>query len=121
AEEYFHLGLRSLLFFIPFFCGGIAMGAPFVARALPAPQLYFWNMLGSATPFFPLMVGMMLFHPARLLVPVTLLGIFAACLLATRGRVAAWSVAGLIACVGVATMPFEYSEYKDLSKALILP
>ena len=121
AEEYFHLGLRSLLLFIPFFCGGIALGAPFVARALPAPQLYFWNMLGSSAPFFPLFFGMKLFHPVRLLIPVTLLGTFAACRLATGGRVAAWSVAGLMVSVGVAAMPFDYSEYKDLSKALILP
>src|SRR5438034_7974484 len=57
AREYFHLGLRILLFFIPFFCGGVAMGVPFVARALPPSQLYFWNMVGSAAPLLPLYFG----------------------------------------------------------------
>src|SRR6266496_4159016 len=82
--EYFHLSLRILLFFIPFFCGGVALGVPFVARAWPPSRLYFWNMVGSAASLLPLFFGMAAVHPVRLLIPVTLLGILAACAVAAR-------------------------------------
>ena len=122
AEEYFHLGLRILLFFIPFFCGGVAMGVPFVARALPPSQLYFWNMVGSAAPLLPLYFGMAAFHPARLLMPVTVLGMLAGCAVTARPwwRMTS-ATAGLVGLACAAVTPFRFSEYKDLSKTLSLP
>src|SRR2546426_6504203 len=48
VREYSYLALRVLIFFVPFFFSGIAIGAPFVAKVRPAGRLYFWNMVGSA-------------------------------------------------------------------------
>src|SRR5438093_2203362 len=122
AREYFFLGLRILVFFVPFFCGGIATGTPFAAGVLPVARLYFWNMTGSAAPFVPLLFGMAAVHPLRLLIPTTICAVMAACLTAEqRWLRGIWSAGGLLVCAGVAIMPFRFSEYKDLSRTLALP
>jgi len=120
--EYLRLGLRVLLFFIPFFCAGAAICVPFVARALPPSQLYLWNMTGSAAPFFALWFGMDRFHPIRLLAPVTIPAVLAACAIAARWPLRIICItAGLLGFAIATWTPFRYSEYKDLSKTLTLP
>ncbi|HKS36474.1 MAG TPA: hypothetical protein VJW76_04740 [Verrucomicrobiae bacterium] len=121
AGEYLLLALRVLIFFVPFCLAGIAIGVPFVARILPARRLYLWNMLGSAALVPLLSLGMGVAHPVRILAPVTLLGIVAAVLTTTRTGAMVWIVAGAASVLLVATMPFRYSEYKDLSRTLNLP
>ncbi len=121
AGEYFYLALRILIFFGPFFLGGVAIGVPFVAQVLPAGRLYFWNLLGSAALVPPVFIWMSEVHPVRLLAPVSLLGFLAAGQALTRARTAAWLAAGFLVVLGVGAVPFRYSEYKDLSKTLTLP
>ena len=116
--EYLMLGLRILLFALPFFLAGIAIGTPFVARILPPGQLYFCNMLGSALPALPLLLAMTALHPRLLLLPVAALALLAAVL--ARARLIALSLSALVAVTGVLG-PFQYSQYKALSKTLVLP
>lgn len=117
--EFLRLGLRILLFALPFFLAGIAIGTPFVARILPTGQLYFWNMLGSALPAVPLLLAMGFLHPGKLLLPVAALALLGAVLAGGR-RIA---VVGIVAVAAIAQSlgPFQYSQYKAMSKTLLLP
>ena len=121
-HEYALLAGRSLLFFAPFFFGGIAIGTPFVAHVLPIGRLYFWNMLGSGLPALPLLFAMNFTHPLRLLCAVAVLALGASAI-ATM-RIAArlgCLLAGSCVLAAVILSPFRYSEYKDLPKTLLLP
>ena len=121
-HEYAMLAGRCMLFFVPFFCGGVAIGTPFVARVLPAGRLYFWNMLGSGLPALPLLLAMNFTHPMRLLSAVALLALAASVVAATKITTRAGCLlAGAIVASAVIASPFRYSEYKDLPKTLLLP
>ncbi len=121
-KEYVHLALRVLLFFVPFFYAGVAIGTPFVARMAPVGRLYFWNMLGSAVPCAPLLPALSVAHPLRLLIPISALG-WLACGLTASNRRARWAAVAAGAVMGLALtqLPFRFSEYKELSKTLLLP
>ena len=122
AREYAFLAARSVLFFVPFFLAGVAIGVPFVARVLPAGRLYFWNMVGSGLAAGPLLFAMNFTHPMRLLACVAAVAV-AVPIFGTRSKRVrlAWfgAVLGIIALVFSA--PFRYSEYKELPKTLLLP
>lgn len=122
AQEYGLLAARSVLFFVPFFAAGVAIGTAFVTRVLPPGRLYFWNMLGSGLPALPLLFAMNFAHPMRLLILVAVIA-GAAAILATPGvvRRLAWAGAAALVIAAVALTPFRYSEYKDLPKTLLLP
>lgn len=122
AREYAYLGGRSFLFFLAFFFAGVAIGTPFTARVLPMGRLYFWNMLGSGLAALPLLLAMNFTHPMRLLVAVEAV----ASAVAVLGARQVWSrLTWIVAAFGVAAAvlltPFRYSEYKDLSRTLLLP
>jgi len=79
-------------------------------------------MVGSAASLLPFLFGMAAVHPVRLLIPVTLLGILAACAVAARTFCRRTAItAGLVGLACAAVTPFRYSEYKDLSRTLTLP
>ena len=137
-QEYALLAARSLLFFVPFFLAGIAIGVPFVAKVLPMGRLYFWNMLGSGLPALPLLFATNFVHPMGCLVGVTVLAM-AVPVAAVYDRrtpgdgktigdsrsglrpTLTWIAAGAVVTISVLTTPFRYSEYKDLPKTLLLP
>lgn len=120
-REYGILGARVLLFFLPFFCGGIAIGVPFVARIAPPARVYLWNMGGSAAAFLPLLAGFHEAHAVRLLAPATLIAFAAACSV-LRGKARLFvGVTGVIVGLLAWFTPFHYSQFKDLSKTLLLP
>lgn len=121
-REYALLAGRALLFFVPFFAAGLAIGIPFLARVLPMDRLYFWNMLGSGLPALPMLFAMNFTHPMRLLLPITAVAL-AGAILCLRGMATrlAWAAAGLGAIVAVLFTPFRYSPYKELPKTLLLP
>ncbi|HSH39709.1 MAG TPA: hypothetical protein VK993_13110 [Chthoniobacterales bacterium] len=122
AREYAYLGGRSFLFFLAFFFAGVAIGTPFTARVLPMGRLYFWNMLGSGLAALPLLLAMNFAHPMRLLVCVAAVGIGAAVVGTRRAwQRLGWILAGLGVAAVVMLAPFRYSEYKDLSRTLLLP
>ncbi|HEV3409526.1 MAG TPA: hypothetical protein VG095_04485, partial [Chthoniobacterales bacterium] len=122
AHEYGLLAGRSLLFFLPFFLAGVAIGTPFVATVLPMGRLYFWNMLGSGLPALPLLFAMNFTHPMGCLVGVAILG-GAAGVLVTRALLlrVVFTLAALASAGAVCLTSFRYSEYKDLPKTLLLP
>ena len=121
AEEYLLLAARVVLFFIPFFFGGVAIGTPFVARVSRVPVLYFWNMIGSAAAFLPLLYGVNHVHPIRLLTFVALLAFVAASILLSKRAQVGLLAAGAVTISLSLLMPFRFSPYKDLSKTLLLP
>jgi hypothetical protein len=120
GEAYAHLALRCSLLWIPFFFGGLGIGAAYLAHGCGAARAYLWNMLGSALPAPLLLAGYAFAHPATLLTPLSSLGLLAAA--ATGGRARA------LVCIATAAagfllsplLPFQSSEYKDLSKTLSL-
>ena len=122
AREYAYLGGRSFLFFVAFFLAGVAIGTPFTARVMAMGRLYFWNMLGSGLAALPLLLAMNFIHPMRLLVAVAAVAIGAAVYCAAKAwsRVA-WAAAAVAVSAVVLLTPFRYSEYKDLSRTLLLP
>ena len=120
-REYALLAGRSLLFFLPFFCAGVAIGTPFVARVLPMGRLYFWNMLGSGLPALPLLLAMNFMHPMRLLAAVAALGAAAAICVSKGVTRLMWAAAAACVVAVVAFSSFRYSEYKDLPRTLLLP
>ncbi len=122
AREYGYLGGRSLLFFAAFFFVGVAIGTPFTARVLPPGRLYFWNMLGSGMAALPLLLAMNFAHPLRLLIAVAAVSLAPAVFCARNAwsRIA-WLAGGITVAAAVVLTPFRYSEYKDLSRTLLLP
>ena len=122
AREYAYLSGRSFLFFVAFFFAGVAIGTPFAARVMAMGRLYFWNMLGSGLAALPLLVAMNFIHPMRLLVCVAVVAVGVAVLCARniRARVG-WIMAAIAVTCAVMLTPFRYSEYKDLSRTLLLP
>ncbi|MDP9290761.1 MAG: hypothetical protein M3O82_00195 [Verrucomicrobiota bacterium] len=122
AREYGYLATRVFLLFIPFFLGGIAIGVPFVARLSGVARLYFANMLGSAATCIPLFGAMSFLHPVPLLAAVAALA-FVGALLCEKNSLRAVALAcfGAVVAGIYLTMPFAYSEYKDLPKTLLLP
>ena len=122
AREYAYLGGRSFLFFLAFFFAGVAIGTPFTARVLAMGRLYFWNMLGSGLAALPLLLAMNFIHPMRLLVGVAAVAVAVAVLCALKAWARlAWIVAGIGVTAVVILTPFRYSQYKDLSRTLLLP
>lgn len=122
AREYAYLGGRSLLFFVPFFFAGIAIGVPFTARVMGSGRLYSWNMLGSGLAALPLLLAMNFAHPMRLLAAVSLVALAGAMICARK----MWARLGLLSAgaavvAAVFLTPFRYSEYKDLARTLLLP
>ena len=122
AQEYGLLAMRSVLFFVPFFAAGVAIGTPFVTRVLPPGRLYFWNMLGSGVPALPLLFAMNFTHPMRLLIAVATVAA-AAAMVGSRGHRSrvGWAGAAGAAIAALTLTSFRYSEYKDLPKTLLLP
>ena len=123
VREYAYLGGRSFAFFVAFFFAGVAIGTPFAARVMEMGRLYFWNMLGSGLAALPLLFAMNFFHPMRLLVGVTAIATLATLIASMRNALtrAGWAIAACAVSALVLLNPFRYSEYKDLSRTLLLP
>lgn len=122
AHEYAILAARSVLFFVPFFAAGVAIGVPFAARVFPMGHLYFWNMLGSGLPALPLLLAMNFVHPMHLLSAVAFCAFGSViCCRPNRFAIASCSIAAAGVGVFVTLTPFRYSEYKELPKTLLLP
>jgi hypothetical protein len=127
------LALYYLVYGLPFVCGAAFIGICFVALKERIHQLYFWNMAGSGLGGFFIIVCMYLLPPARLVVPVMVLGFVATLLVMLKpgedgrlnipaGRFAAVVAVSLAAVVIVVTAGhIRVSDYKSISYARKYP
>lgn len=119
-----YLLATTLIFFVPFFLGALAIGLVFVREAERIGTFYFANLLGSALGGLAAVALMDWLLPRRLPAAVALFILAAGWSLLPRRRSAA--AAALVATVTVLALLAAppgpvLSEYKDLSRALDLP
>ena len=127
--EYAHIGkllLTYLLFFIPFFLGALAIGLVFVKNVDDIGKIYFANLLGSGAGGVVALLLIWLFFPNQLPAFIAILPVLAGLIVIPKNKRLLHIGFALVA-VGVITWkclhPPELilSEYKDLSKTLLLP
>ncbi len=114
------------LFFIPFFSGALMIGIVFIQQVERIGKIYFANLLGSGIGGI---LGMLLatwFFPGHVSVFIATLPVIAGLFLLPPGRPYPqlfFSTVVLIVIAFRMSYPakLKLSEYKDLSKALLLP
>lgn len=128
ARQYLYLVALYVQLAIPFLGGATCLGLALTQYPELIPRLYRYDLLGAGSGALLIVLGLWLFHP---LTGLLLIGAasFAGALLgpvpAGRGR--AWSLGtvvlglGLAGCWLVGPPALRISEYKGLSKALLLP
>lgn len=118
--------ITYLLFFLPFFLAALAIGMVFVLEAGRIGKIYFANLLGSGVGGLLALALAWVFVPARIPALVAVLPLLAALMLLPRSRQVplaflALAAAGLTAWKVVQPPALLRSQYKDLSKTLLLP
>lgn len=134
--NYSHTGrllLTYLLYFIPFLLGALAIGLIFDHYVAVIGKVYFANLLGSAAGGLLLLAMLWLLLPGRLPAFISCLPVIAGVLImhVDKGnwmfkRKTALPVFALLAGIScICTMAFpprlHLSQFKDLSKTLLLP
>ena len=127
--EYSHLGrllLTYLLFFIPFFLGALAIGLVFVKYVGDIGKIYFANLLGSGAGGVVALVLIGFFFPNQLPAFIAILPVLAGLIIVPKTKrrvhIAISSVAIVIIFWKCISPPqLVLSQYKDLSKTLLLP
>lgn len=126
---YSHVGnllLTYLLFFVPFFLGALAIGLIFIGEVGQIGRIYFANLLGSGAGGVLALVLIWVVSPRQLPALISVLPLLAGLLLLPRkGRIFLGSfallTAGVIAWKWARPPQLVPSQYKDLSKTLLLP
>lgn len=116
-----HLLLTYLLFFIPFFLGALAIGLVFIAYADHIGKIYFANLFGSGIGGILALLGVGLLHPQQLVTAMAILPVLAAWLILPRRFIVALVALGIIGWKWIDPPQLVLSQYKDLSKTLLLP
>ncbi|HEY0676901.1 MAG TPA: hypothetical protein VGD17_01400, partial [Chitinophagaceae bacterium] len=135
--NYSHVGrllLTYLLFFIPFFLGALAIGLIFDNFITGIGKVYFANLLGSGAGGLLALVGLWFFFPDQLPAIVSLLPVLAGMMMIIPGNggslqrknktfLLITALIVLITCVWKIIIPthLQPSQFKDLSKTLLLP
>jgi hypothetical protein len=134
-SNYAHIGrllLTYLLFFIPFLLGALAIGLIFDHYVSAIGKVYFANLLGSAAGGLLLPALLWFLLPGRIPAIISWLPVIAGTILLpahhtrTGKRTAIWpvfAIAAFIICTLTIIFPpqLHLSQFKDLSKALLLP
>jgi hypothetical protein len=127
--EYSHIGkllLTYLLFFIPFFLGALAIGLVFVKYVDDIGKIYFANLLGSGAGGILALALIWLFFPKQLPAFIAILPVLAGLMILPKYK-RFFHIGFAVIAVAVISWKCLYppqlilSEYKDLSKTLILP
>jgi hypothetical protein len=127
--EYRHIGkllFTYMLFFIPFFLGALAIGLVFVRNVQTIGKIYFANLLGSGAGGVVALLLIGLFFPNQLPAVIAILPVLAALVFIPKDKRVLHIGFAMIAVVAIVWKwlhPPELvlSEYKDLSKTLLLP
>lgn len=127
--NYSHVGnllLTYLLFFIPFFLGALCIGMIFIQYVADIGKIYFANLLGSgAGGVFALMLIQFVF-PEQLPAINSILPILSGIII-MRGKKKLLCISFAVIAVAISVWKIispsrlELSQYKDLSKVLLLP
>ena len=127
--EYDHIGkllLTYLMFFIPFFLGALVIGLVFIKSVDRIGKIYFANLLGSGAGGLVVLLLIGWFFPNQLPAIIAILPVVAALIVIPKNRRLLHIGFGLFA-VGVIAWKWlnppelTLSEYKELSKTLLLP
>jgi hypothetical protein len=128
-SEYGHVGkllLTYLLFFIPFFLSALAIGLVFVKNVDAIGKVYFANLLGSGAGGLVALLLIGLFFPNQLPALIAILPVLAGLVL-IPGHKRLLHIGFALVAAGVITWKWLHppdlilSEYKDVSKTLLLP
>lgn len=127
--EYSHTGkllLTYLLFFLPFFLGALAIGLIFVKYVDNIGKIYFANLFGSGAGGIIALCLIWLFFPQQLPAFIAILPVIAGVLLlpvTKRFFFIGFTIlaASVIVWKCFNTPRLILSEYKDISKTLLLP
>ncbi|NII29719.1 spermidine synthase-like protein [Pseudoflavitalea sp. X16] len=134
--NYAHIGrllLTYLLFFIPFLLGALAIGLIFDHYVALIGKVYFANLLGSAAGGLLLLALLYFLLPHRLPAFISFLPVIAGTMIIPvdhessrfKNKVALFLFAfiAFISCTGSIIIPpqLQLSQFKDISKALLLP
>ena len=127
--EYIHIGrllFTYLLFFIPFFLGALAIGLVFIKYVDDVGKIYFANLLGSGAGGIVALLLIWFFFPKQMPAFIAILPVLAVLIIIPKNKRRLHIGFALVA-VAVITWKCLYppqlilSEYKDLSKTLLLP
>ncbi len=125
ASHGWRLLVTYLLFFLPFFTGALAIGLTFVMYAGQIGKIYFSNLLGSGTGGVLALVLMGWFLPNEMPALLAVLPLLAGLVILPKKN---WKLPLLasLSAVAIAVAMFSPprlhpSEFKDLSKTLLLP
>ncbi|HEY0608991.1 MAG TPA: hypothetical protein VGD35_05030, partial [Chitinophaga sp.] len=113
--------LSYLLYFIPFFLGALAIGLLFIAHADRIGKIYFANLSGSGIGGILALAGVGAMHPQQLTTVMAILPVLAAWLISPRRFIVALVAIAIIGLRWMYPSPLVLSQYKDLSKTLLLP
>jgi hypothetical protein len=136
--DYSHIGkllFTYLLFFIPFFIGALAIGLIFDRYVARIGKIYFANLAGSGAGGLILLALLWRFFPAALPALIALLPVLAGMLIIPpydksrsvldqhKTLLLAFAFIAIISCIFKIVVParLQLSEFKDLSKTLLLP
>jgi len=127
--EYTHIGrllLTYLIFFIPFFLAALAIGLVFVKYVDAIGKIYFANLLGSGAGGMVALLLIWFFFPKQLPALIAFLPVLAGLLIVPGNKRLlhigfALIAAAVIICKCLDPPELYLSEYKDLSRTLLLP
>ncbi len=125
-EQILPLSLTYLLFFIPFFFGAMAIGLAFIKNPGDIGRLYFANLLGSGAGGGIAVVLLWILFPQHLSAFSALLPLVSGFLILPRQKRKELFSIGILSLiiftVLAARLPeFTMSQYKEMSKSLLLP
>ncbi|HEY5825381.1 MAG TPA: class I SAM-dependent methyltransferase [Cyclobacteriaceae bacterium] len=127
--EYGHIGkllLTYLLFFFPFFFAALAIGLVFVRNVGTIGKIYFANLLGSGAGGLVALLLIGLFFPNQLPALIAIMPVLAGLFVIPKHR-RLLHIGFVLVAAGAIVWKLMYppdlilSEYKDLSKTLLLP
>jgi hypothetical protein len=118
--------ITYLLFFIPFFLGALAIGLIFIANIDRIGKIYFANLLGSGLGGLLALAGVGQLAPQQLAVVTGILPLLAAWLIFPREHILRYVLVAVTAIAIIAWQwlrptPLALSQYKDISRTLLLP
>jgi hypothetical protein len=127
--EYNHIGrlfITYLLFFIPFFSGALAIGLIFINYAEDIGRIYFANLLGSGAGALLALLLLLFFYSRQLPAFISILPVLAGVMMIPKRNFFFHACMALIAIVLISWKIGQpphlvLSEFKDLSKVLLLP
>ncbi|ESU20404.1 hypothetical protein FEDK69T_29220 [Flavobacterium enshiense DK69] len=125
-KQWFALVINYLLYFLPFFCGALALGIIFIGNVSQIGKYYFSNLLGSGIGAVIAALLAWYFVPASLPAVVSMIAIAAGIILFTKDI---HKLMIVFAATATAICSFRIfypvtlvaSEYKSLSRTLNLP